>query len=463
MSLVRALLSFALASALAAGARAHESPHGTLLVWESDASDATPLIVTNRGLVFHDEVDGATRFSLRCAEAYGANTSDRPMVFLDSSERITIGMFNGVFATSDRACTKELGTGLPEGESLGGLARITSPRERLLVSTRTFTGTSGVYKSEDGGETWSESFRSPADQYYERLIAAPSDPQRVYAGGQRADRVNQTVIFLCSISLDGGATWKDQIVPTKLSPFAVHPTDPNVVFAYQPADMLETEYHVLRSEDRGATFTRVLAQVRKPTSVAVSAPGVLWLGIGEAGGLFRSADEGRTFEQVHKDSVQSVTCLIQRGERLWMCGNMAPNSNGVWYSDDAGGSFEKLLSFEEVTHPVMCDDLEAQVTCSRAWYDFDLELHPPQVGADGDAGAEPAEDAGEQPQKDDAGTPIDTNGEEEPPPRKRSSGCQAQRSGGPDATAWAALLALCGLVVGRGRRAVRASRAGLRG
>jgi hypothetical protein len=461
-SLVRALLPLVLASAFAAGARAHESPHGTLLVWESDASEATPLIVTNRGLVFNDEVDGATRFSLRCSEAYGANTSDRPMVFLDGSERVTIGMFSGVFATSDRACSKELGTGLPEGESLGGLTRITSPRTRLLVPTRTFTGKSGVYKSEDGGETWSESFRSPADQYYERLIAAPSDPQRVYAAGQRADRVNTTVIFLCSISLDGGASWKDQTVPTKLSPFAVHPTDPDVVFAYQPSDMLETEFRVLRSEDGGANFTPVLERVRKPTSIAVSAPGVLWLGIGEAGGLFRSADEGRTFEQVHKDSVQSVTCLIQRGERLWMCGNMAPNSNGVWYSDDAGGSFEKLLSFEEVTHPVMCDDLEAQVTCSRAWYDFDLELHPPKLGGD-DAGAQPGEDAGEEPQEDDAGTPIDTNDEHEAPPPRQSSGCQAQRSGAPGATAWAALLAVCALVVGRGYRAGRARRTGLRG
>jgi hypothetical protein len=460
MSPVRTLLlPFALASAFAAGARAHESPHGTLLVWESDASEAKPLIVTNRGLVFADEVDGATRFSLRCAEAYGANTSDRPMVFLDSSERVTIGMYNGVFATSDRACSKELGAGLPEGESLGSLARLTSPRARLLVPTRTFTGKSGVYKSEDGGGTWSESFRNPADQYYERLITAPSDPQRVYAGGQRADRVNKTVLFLCSISLDGGATWQDQVVPTKLSPFAVHPTDPNVVFAYQPADMLETEYHVMRSEDRGATFTRVLEHVRKPTSIAASAPGVLWLGIGEAGGLFRSADEGRTFEQVHKDSVQSVTCLIQRGERLWMCGNMLPNSNGVWYSDDSGGSFEKLLSFDEITHPVMCDDLEAQVTCSRAWYDFDLELHP-RLGGE-DAGPAPAEDAGEP--QEDAGAPIDTNDEDEAPPPKHSSGCQAQRSGAPGAAAWAALLAICGLVVGRGRRAVRTSRAGLRG
>jgi photosystem II stability/assembly factor-like uncharacterized protein len=463
-SLLCASFAFALASVLATGARAHESPHGTQLVWEDDAADTKPLIVTNRGLVFADEVDGETRFSLRCSQAYGAATSDRPGVYLEGSGRITIGMYNGVLATTDRACSTQAGTGLPAGESLANLAGV-SPA-RLLVSTLTFKGTSGVFKSDDGGRAFSMSFRNPTDQYYNRLLVAPSDPQRVYAAGQRADRVNQTLIFLSSISRDGGATWEDRVVPTRLVPFAVHPSKPDVVFAYRPTDMLETEYEVLRSEDSGANFTAVIEKVRKPTSLAESDGGVLWVGIGEAGGLFRSGDDGRTFVKAHEGSVQSVTCLTRRGERLWMCANMAPNTNGVWYSDDGGESFEKLLSFEQVTHPVMCDDLEAAVVCSKWWYDFDLELHPPDPDAGVDAGpstdgdAEVDDGAVDDAQARDASVSVD---DDEKPPRKGSPGCQAYAAGDARAPAWGTALMLGGLLVARRRRMLRAARAGLRG
>lgn len=495
MGFVRAFVPFALASALAAGARAHESPHGTALLWEDDAAEYPSVIVANRGLVFRDEVDGDVRLSLRCSDAYGANIADRPAVYLDAAKRLTIGMFNGVFATTDRACSTEAGSGLPENESLANLASVAGPPARLLVSTRTFTGTTAVFKSEDEGRSFSQSFRNPTDQYYDRLIAAPSDPLRVYAAGQRADRVNKQVIFLCSVSLDGGESWQDQVVPTKLLPFAVHPGNPDVVFAYQPTDLVETEYRLLRSDDRGAHFTPVLeycaaqsdqpqqgdagsdagannctahgmltVPLRKPTSLALAGD-VLYLGIGDAGGLYRSTDGGESFERVHADSINSVTCLVQRGERLWLCGNMAPNSNGVWFSDDGGESFEELMTFEDVTHPVMCEQLEAQVTCSRAWHDFDLELHPDNYAGDASVGPEPASDASVKPGSTDAGTSRDAStgdaadDEPEPRPRKRSSdGCQASASDAPHLPAWGAMLMFGGLFAWRRRRAMPARR-----
>lgn len=460
---VRGTCAFALALAVAAGARAHDPAHGTSLVWESDSAAGTPLIVTNRGIVFHDERDEEVAFSLRCRDAYGGGASDQPGVFFSASDDgVVIGIYSGVYATSDRGCSTEAGTGLPDGESLSNLVRVAGPPARLLVSTRTFTGTSGVYASEDDGRTFTEAHRNPTDQYYDGLITAPSDPLRVYAAGRRADQVNKQLFFLCSVSVDGGTTWQDQVVPTKLVPFAVHPRQPDVVFAYQPVDRLETVYRVLRSEDRGASFTPVLEYcppldadagagpgadagadggaeecvprgtlsmpLRKPTSLAAT-DGALWLGIGDKGGLFRSTDDGLTFEQVHRDSVQSVTCLTQRGERLWMCANMAPNTSGVWYSDDGGESFEELMTFPDVTSPVMCEDLEAQVLCSREWYDFDLEQ---RALAGGGTGSDPEPDAGMEPTPNDAAEQGEAGASDldagvQAPRRKRSSGCQVGR------------------------------------
>ena len=116
--MARWLAAFALTSALAAGASAHEPPKGIDLQWSGDAPDELPVIVTNRGLVFADAMGGTTRFSLRCAEAYGANTSDHPGVSVGADGQITIGIYNGVSATSDRACSLHPSAGLPD-EPLG--------------------------------------------------------------------------------------------------------------------------------------------------------------------------------------------------------------------------------------------------------------------------------------------------------------------------------------------------------
>ncbi len=423
--LVRWLIACTLAWALAAGASAHEPPKGIDLVWASDASEELPLIVANRGVVFADTVDDETRFSLRCVDSYGANISDRPAVFLEESGALTVGIYNAVYATSDRACSVQSSSGLPD-ESLSKVVRFPDAPNRMLLSTRTLQRPAGVFGSDDHGRSWSPRFENAVDETYDRLLIAPSDPQRVYAAGQRVDRVNKQLFHLCSMSLDAGETWEDRVLPAKIIPFAVHPSNADVLFAYQPTDNLETVYRVLRSEDRGVSFAPVLEGIPLPTSLTASPAAQLWLGVGGQGGLYRSTDDGNQFERVHVDSVQSVTCLIERRGRLWMCANMAPNTSGIWFSDDDGVSFEKLMTFEEVTHPVMCDDLEAQVLCSRPWYDFDMELHPPPLDAGIDAADAGLDPGGQQ----DAGAPneevdgADRGADAGTASRKRSSGCQ---------------------------------------
>src|SRR5262245_32607284 len=80
--LVRTLIPHALVALAAASAYAHEPPRGIGLLWASDAASTPSVIVANRGLVFVEEADSGPRFSLRCAEAYGATISDRPGVFV---------------------------------------------------------------------------------------------------------------------------------------------------------------------------------------------------------------------------------------------------------------------------------------------------------------------------------------------------------------------------------------------
>jgi hypothetical protein len=451
--------------ALASNASAHAPPHGRALLWASDAPEATPAIIaTNRGLVFADAAGGATKFSLRCYEAYGGGISEPPGVFLtDAPGSLTIGVFDAVKATSDRACSFEPSAGLPAGvESLSVVVQDPSAPRRVFVTSRTFNRGAALYASEDYGRSWSARFENRTDDYFHALLTAPSDAQRLYAAGRRADRVNQKLVYFAAVSLDRGASWQDHVLPAEIIPFAVHPREPDVVFAYEPTNTLETEFRVLRSGDRAAQFQPVIEKLAQPTSLA-AAGATLWLGIGGNGGLYRSSDDGQHFERVLADSVQAVTCLAQREGRLWMCANMAPNTDGVWFSDDQGGSFQKWMEFADVTEPSRCEQAEAQAVCDTAWHDFDVELHPRPAdpGVDAvDAGTDGGgafDDAATRP-VDDAGAPsaqTDAAGSDAALPiaRKRDSGCQSVAAGRPGALAGACLLALAALAARRRRRA----------
>jgi hypothetical protein len=238
---------------------------------------------------------------------------------------------------------------------------------------------------------------------------------------------------LSSVSLDSGKTWQDTPFETKLTQFAVHPQNADIVFAYEPTDALGTVFRVLRSDDKGKTYKSVLEGVPLPVAFTASADDASqWLGLAGlsgAGGLYRSTDKGLHFERVHADSIQQATCLTERQGRLWLCANMAPNTNGVWYSDDDGASFQKFMIFADVTDPVPCDG-EAQALCARAWLDFDTELHPPDYDA-GVATDASAFETGAEPS-----TP-----ESEPAPKQPGGGCQLGSPQAPALGSWWLLLA----------------------
>jgi hypothetical protein len=452
----------AAAWAIASSASAHDPPHGRGLLWTSAAPAAQPaLIVANRGLVFADAPAGGATFSLRCYDAYGGGISEPPGVFFGAQNSLTIGVFNGVKATSDRACSLEPSSGLPaDVESLGVVVQDAAVASRLFVTSRTFDN-AALFVSEDFGHSWSKRFENRTDDYFHALLPAPADPLRLYAAGRRADRTNQKLVYFVAVSLDAGLSWQDHVLSAEILPFAVHPRDPDVLFAYQPTNVLKTEFRVLRSDDRGATFQTVIEGLPLPTSLADSGDAsTLWLGVGGDGGLYRSNDDGRHFERVLADSVQSVTCLLYRHERLWMCANLAPNTDGVWVSDDQGSSFEKWMVFADVTQPVTCAQQDAQAVCDAAWRDFDLELHPrAPAGLDAGPGLVDASttieagtgggDAAVAPSEDDAALAGDAGAGNEPGARKRSAGCRAA----PEGRAGIASYVCLGLVLAAIKRA----------
>jgi photosystem II stability/assembly factor-like uncharacterized protein len=103
-----------------------------------------------------------------------------------------------------------LGDGLPSDERHSLALTVafdpTNPKV-IYVGTGGFVGQGqGVFKSTDGGETWSPSNRGMLDYRIIALAVDPKNPQIIYAGGDSGD------LFKSS---DGGQTWtnlKDRLV-----------------------------------------------------------------------------------------------------------------------------------------------------------------------------------------------------------------------------------------------------------
>jgi hypothetical protein len=346
--------------------------------------------VTNRGLVFPASGQSASLpFSIRCNDSYGANTSDRPLAYLEANGTLTVGVYNRVFQTSDHACTLNTSSGLPD-EPITSLVSALSAPQRMYVGTRTVQKQAGIFASDDYGRTFSQRFTSKVDEYYETIVVAPSDSLRLYALGLHFDRANQKVVFYASVSLDGGANWQDTVADAKITPLAVHPSKPDVVFAYRATDKYETTFDVMRSDDRGKNFKVVLPGVYLPTGFAVVGNS-FYIGTSFHGGFYESHDDGEHFAQLLTDQIQRVTCLAEHAGKLWMCANIAPNLDGIWVLKSDASGVDKVMSFEAVQMPVTCSDTAARTTCEQPWHDFDLEVHPPD---DAGVDASTALDAG---------------------------------------------------------------------
>jgi hypothetical protein len=301
-----------------------------------------------------------------------------------------------VVTTADRACSVDVRYDLAaKGVVRGGMTQSAAEPDRLLLSTLLNGGGGEIWTSPDLGLTWTLLSTNAANELYPVLLAAPSDAQRVYAKGYRIDTATSTLTTTWVRSSwvrssDGGKTWQARDLSTETTPVAVHPSQPDVVFAYEFANPEGTQVHLLRSEDAGDSFTSVTTLTSVTSFAATPDGSELWVGAGgEGGGLYHSTDGGKSFERAHEEFLK-VTCLAYHGDELWTCANHEPNLDGIWKLRKGATKFENTLTFDLVRESVACtaDAGTAEQVCSVPWLDWELEVFPY------DAGAPPLQDAG---------------------------------------------------------------------
>jgi photosystem II stability/assembly factor-like uncharacterized protein len=219
--------------------------------------------------------------------------------------------------------------------------------------------------------------------------AAPSMPSRVYATAldeaTRRPRVYRSDDGGATLALAGG----DLLGGEDAYLSAVDPTAPDRIYVRSnrgEGTML------LRSDDAGRSFTRVVETPDPMLGFAIADDGRrVWVG-GTASGLLRSDDGGRTFARV---ATTRVTCLRYHAGALYLCADWQREGFALARWRDGAAAPEPLLALHQIEGAVECAaGTTVRDVCAARWPVQRALVTPRDAGTTIDAGS--ARDAGER-------------------------------------------------------------------
>lgn len=250
------------------------------------------------------------------------------------------------------------------------------------------TASGGVWKSENGGRDWSPVFDDQPISSIGSIAIAPSDPNVVYVGSGEANiRGNVAAGNGIYKSVDGGKTWSHVWKQEgQIGTMAVHPKNPDVAFAAVLGHAFgpNPERGVYRTTDGGRTWKQVLKKNADTGASDVvldpSNPNIVFAGLwqarrfpwemtsgGPGSGLWVSRDGGDNWEQLTGNGLPEgtwgkvgVTVAPSDGRRVYAL--IEAEKGGLFRSDDGGASWELATANRQLRQ--------------RAWYYTVLTVSP---------------------------------------------------------------------------------------
>lgn len=244
----------------------------------------------------------------------------------------------------------------------------------------------GVWKTNDGGLNWNPIFDDQEVHSIGSISVAPSDPMTVYVGtGESSIRSNVSIGNGVYKSEDGGETWKHIGLKNsgRISRIIIHPKNRDIIYvgslghAYSP----QNERGIFMSEDGGESWkhalyiddnTGISDIVMDPDNPRILFAGAWQLDLktwrrisgGPGSGLFKSVDGGISWSRLNENGLPKkdvgkialamtpaapdrLYALIETGDGVPYNGKET-DSGELWRSDDNGKTFKLINSNREL-------------------------------------------------------------------------------------------------------------------
>lgn len=230
------------------------------------------------------------------------------------------------------------------------------------------TASAGVWRTTNNGVTWESVFDDQPVSSIGDIAVAPSDPSIVWVGsGESNNRQSSSWGNGVYKSTDGGDSWTHVGLDDTLhiGRLLIHPTDPEVVYVAATGHLWgpNPERGVYKTNDGGLTWTNTLF-IDEDTGITDLAmdpvsPGTLYAaayqrrrtafgfnGGGLGSGIYKTTDGGSTWLRLTNDLPEGVTGRIgldiYRADPRIVYAIVQHTDGGVFRSEDRGQSWTRM-------------------------------------------------------------------------------------------------------------------------
>lgn len=280
--------------------------------------------IPDRSLFIPTEIQG-----VRGGLTYGLSVQQTTSEIYVAAETMRGGFFgaahdsnNGTWKSDDMGKSwRKIGPG-------GSNVKVSQTDPKVIYANDRF----GIYKTSDGGKTWTTLNDRMWAVGYKGLDIYTKDDNIIYAGGKD----------WLGVSIDGGKTWTDNPLPKdslgrpcRIQAIQIHPNNPDIVFlAFYDGAM----DGIWKTNDAGKTYEMLHKGGSRAMGVSPSNPDVIYCGDGV------SKDGGRTWLKFQQEGT-GPWCILVHPTNPDVAYYSRPGA-AVWRTKNGGKSFATIRGVE---------------------------------------------------------------------------------------------------------------------